>query len=127
MNPSCGGSPFNVRPEYKGTNRVYPAESSVEVRVPVVVGTRASGQPTADLPLLGIRFDYPNRTHLPQLVERYVLQILEGKTPEQLGAYLPPPEVQLDNVVVPIPRDVRHPEVPPSRRADARAGGGAGG
>ncbi|MCE9563091.1 MAG: AAA family ATPase [Planctomycetes bacterium] len=101
----------SVRPEYKGTNRLYPAESSVEVRVPVVVGTRESGQPTADLPLLGIRFDYPNRTHLPQLVERYVLQKLEGLTPEQLGAYLPPVEVELSEIVVAVPREFASPEV----------------
>ncbi|MBA4186382.1 MAG: ATP-dependent Clp protease ATP-binding subunit [Planctomycetaceae bacterium] len=101
----------SVRPEYKGINRVYPAESAVEVRVPVVVGTRESGQPTADIPLLGIRFDYPNRTHLPQLVERYVLQKLEGKTPEELGAYLPPAEVELSEVVVSIPREFAIPEV----------------
>jgi ATP-dependent Clp protease ATP-binding subunit ClpC len=95
-----------VRPEYKGKNRVYPSESSVEMRVPVVVGTRFSGQPTADLPLLGIRFDYPNRTHLPQLVERYVLQKLEGLTPAELAAHLPPPEVELAEVVVSVPRDL---------------------
>jgi ATP-dependent Clp protease ATP-binding subunit ClpC len=101
----------NVRPEYKGTDRVFPAESAVEVRVPVVVGSRASGQPTADLPLLGIRFDYPNRKHLPMLVERYVLQKLEGLTPQELGAYLPPAEVELADVVVSIPREFSTPEV----------------
>jgi ATP-dependent Clp protease ATP-binding subunit ClpC len=99
----------SVRPEYRANNRMYPSESAVEVRVPVVVGTRDSGQPTADLPLLGIRFDYPNRTHLPQLVERYVLQKLEGLTPEQLGAFLPPVEVELTDVVVPVPREASLP------------------
>jgi ATP-dependent Clp protease ATP-binding subunit ClpC len=104
-----------VRPEYKGKNRVYPSESSIELRVPVVVGTRFSGQPTADLPLLGIRFDYPNRTHLPQLVERYVLQKLEGLTPAALAAHLPPPEVELAEVVVSVPRDSANPNfvIPP--------------
>ena len=33
----------NVRPEYKGKDRVFRAESAVEVRVPVVVGAPASG------------------------------------------------------------------------------------
>ncbi len=102
---------LKVRPEYQGNNRVYPAETTIEVRVPVVVGIRASGQPTADLPLLGIRFDYPNRTQLPQLVERYVLQVLEGLTPEQLGRYLPPAEVSLAEVVVPVPREFTNPEI----------------
>jgi ATP-dependent Clp protease ATP-binding subunit ClpC len=105
LGPELRWFTVRVRPEYKGKNRVYPSESSVEMRVPVVVGTRFSGQPTADLPLLGIRFDYPNRTHLPQLVERYVLQKLEGLTPAELAAHLPPPEVELAEVVVSIPRD----------------------
>src|SRR5262249_54836540 len=46
-----------VRPEYQGNNRLYPSDAEVPVRVPCVVGARKSGQFTADLPLLGIRFD----------------------------------------------------------------------
>jgi ATP-dependent Clp protease ATP-binding subunit ClpC len=102
---------LNVRPEYRSNDRLYPAETSVAVRVPIVVGTRASGQPTADLPLLKIRFDYPNRLQLPQLVERYVLQKLEGLTPAELSAYLPPPEVELDEVVVPVPAEAASPSL----------------
>jgi ATP-dependent Clp protease ATP-binding subunit ClpC len=109
LEPELRWFTVEVRPEYKGKNRVYPSESTVEVRVPVVVGTRNSGQPTADLPLLGIRFDYPNRTHLPQLVQRYVLQKLEGMTPAELGNYLPPVEVELSELVVPVPREAANP------------------
>ncbi|HEV3436346.1 MAG TPA: AAA family ATPase [Gemmata sp.] len=111
LDPELRWFAVSVRPEYKGNNRLYPSETQVEVRVPVVVGTRASGQPTADLPLLDIRFDYPNRTHLQQLVERYVLQKLEGLTPQQLGAYLPPAEVELTDVVVPVPRETTNPQI----------------
>ena len=96
---------LTVRPEYRTKSRMYPSEVPVVVRVPVVVGTRASGQPTADVPLLDLRFDYPNRTQLPQLVERYVSQKLEGLTPEELGGYLPPAEVELEEIVVSIPRE----------------------
>ncbi|HEV3385141.1 MAG TPA: ATP-dependent Clp protease ATP-binding subunit, partial [Gemmata sp.] len=110
LEPELRWFSVNVRPEYKGNNRLYPSETQVEVRVPIVVGTRANGQPTADIPLLGIQFDYPNRTHLPQLVERYVLQKLEGLTPEELGAYLPPAEVELTDVVVPVPREAADPQ-----------------
>lgn len=105
LDPELRWFAVSVRPEYKASNRLYPSESWVEIRVPVVVGTRASGQPTADLPLLDIRFDYPNRTHLQQLVERYVSQKLEGLTPQQLAAYLPPAEVELTDVVVSVPRE----------------------
>ncbi len=115
LEPELRWFTVKVRPEYKGKDRVYPSEESVEVRVPVIVGTRESGQPTADLPLLGIRFDYPNRTHLPQLVERYVLQKLEGMTPAELGRFLPPTEVELAQLVVPVPRESANPNfvIPP--------------
>lgn len=94
-----------VRPEYREQNRRYPTDVEVPVRVPCVVGTRRSGQHTADLPLLDIRFDYPNRAELEKLVERYVSQKLEGQTPEQVGAYLPPVEAELLELVVPVPKE----------------------
>ncbi|HEY1186864.1 MAG TPA: ATP-dependent Clp protease ATP-binding subunit, partial [Gemmata sp.] len=96
-----------VRPEYKNknTNRLYPTDAQVPVRVPCVVGTRKSGQYTADLPLLGLSFDYPNRLELEKLVERYVSQKLEGLTPEEVGAYLPPVAAELLEVVVPVPKE----------------------
>jgi ATP-dependent Clp protease ATP-binding subunit ClpC len=96
---------ITVRPEYAANNRLYPSETEVPVRVPCVVGTRASGQHAADLPLLGIRFDYPGRAELDKLVERYVSQALEGKTPEQLGAYLPPAHAELLELTVSVPKD----------------------
>ncbi|MBY0456737.1 MAG: AAA family ATPase [Gemmataceae bacterium] len=95
-----------VRPEYKGKDRFYPTDDAVSVRVPCVVSTRRSGQFAADLPLLNIRFDYPNRTELEKLVGRYVSQKLEGLTPEAVGEFLPPVEVELLEFVVPVPKDV---------------------
>lgn len=94
-----------VRPEYTGNNRLYPSDAQVPVRVPCVVGTRKSGQFAAELPLLGIRFDYPGRMELQKLVERYVSQKLEGLTPEQLAAHLPPAHAELLELAVPIPKD----------------------
>ena len=94
-----------VRPEYKAKDRFHPSDAEVPVRVPCVVGTRKSGQFAADLPLLGIRFDYPGRMELQKLIERYVTQALEGKTPEQLGAYLPPPHAELIELAVPVPKE----------------------
>ena len=44
----------------------------------------------ADLPLLGVRFDYPNGRELPDLVRRYALQKLEGLPPQDVSRYLPP-------------------------------------
>ena len=94
-----------VRPEYKGLNRLYPSDAEVNVRVPCVVGTRKSGQFAAELPLLGIRFDYPGRMELGKLIERYVAQKLEGLTPEQLGAFLPPAHAELLELAIPVPKE----------------------
>jgi ATP-dependent Clp protease ATP-binding subunit ClpC len=94
-----------VRPEYKGNNRLYPSDTEVPVRVPCVVGVRKSGQFSADLPLLGIHFDYPSRMELQKLVERYVSQKLEGMTPEQLAAFLPPPHAELIELAIPVPKE----------------------
>ena len=94
-----------IRPEYKDDKRLYPSDAEVPVRVPCVVGTRKSGQFAADLPLLDIRFDYPGRAELEKLVERYVSQELEGKTPEELAAYLPLPHAELLELTVPVPKE----------------------
>jgi ATP-dependent Clp protease ATP-binding subunit ClpC len=94
-----------VRPEYKAKDRLYPSDAEVPVRVPCVVGARKSGQFTADLPLLDIRFDYPGRTELEKLVGRYVSQKLEGLTPAELAAYLPPPHAELLELAIPVPKE----------------------
>ncbi|MDB5312624.1 MAG: ATP-dependent Clp protease ATP-binding subunit, partial [Gemmataceae bacterium] len=94
-----------VRPEYAANGRRYPSESVVPVAVPCVVGTRASGQPTADLPLLGVRFDYPGAAQLKDLVHRYALQKLEGLSPAELARVLPPAATELAEIAIPVPRD----------------------
>jgi ATP-dependent Clp protease ATP-binding subunit ClpC len=94
-----------VRPEYKRKDRLYPTDAAIEMRVPCVVGDRRTGQFAADLPLLNIRFDYPNRAELPKLVERYVTQELEERTPEQVVAYLPPVHAELIEFSVSVPKD----------------------
>ena len=100
----------SVRPEYRTETRLYPCEGEVAVAVPCVVGTRESGQPTAELPLLGIRFDYPNRGELKDLVRRYALQKLEGLVPEALARYLHPAEVELLDVAISVPRNAANPQ-----------------
>jgi ATP-dependent Clp protease ATP-binding subunit ClpC len=94
-----------VRPEYRANDRLYPSEAAVDVPIPCVVGTRESGQPTADLPLLGVRFDYPGRTELKDLVRRYALQKLEGLPPHELARFLPPASAELVEIAVPVPKD----------------------
>ncbi len=89
-NRNCGGSPSscgrNTRAKIASTRPMR--KCRCECRASSVM--RKSGQFTADLPLLELRFEYANRTELDKLVERYVSQKLEGLTPAQLAAFLPP-------------------------------------
>jgi len=90
-----------VRPEYKSPGRRHPSESTVDLAVPCVVGQRASGQPTAELPLLEVRFDFPNASQLKELVLRYAAQKVEGLRPDQLARFLPPEAVELEELAIP--------------------------
>ena len=108
----------SVRPEYRTNDRIHPCETAVTLKVTCVTGVRESGQPAADLPLLGIRFDYNTAAELPDLVRRYVLQKLEGLTPEEVSRFLPPVSVELADLPVRVPRDVsahaQAPNLPPT-------------
>jgi ATP-dependent Clp protease ATP-binding subunit ClpC len=97
----------SVRTEYRTDKRIYPSEEAVAVRIHCVTGRQESGQRLASLPLLGIRFTYHEPESLKGLVQRYVLQKLEGSTPEELARYLPPPQAELADVVVRMPREAR--------------------
>ncbi|MFO0798408.1 MAG: AAA family ATPase [Gemmataceae bacterium] len=89
-----------VRPEYRTGDRLHPSAEAVDLRVLVVTAVRASGQPAADLPQLGYRFDYPDAKELADLVRRYTLQKLEGLTPAQVAGFLPPADAELDTLQV---------------------------
>jgi ATP-dependent Clp protease ATP-binding subunit ClpC len=98
-----------VRPEYKTRQRIYPSDQPVAVRVPCVIGTQASGQRLASLPLLGLRFTYHEDAGLKGLAQRYALQKLEGLTPQELARHLALPHVELAEVVVRLPREATVP------------------
>jgi ATP-dependent Clp protease ATP-binding subunit ClpC len=93
-----------VRPEYRTKERTYPTESTIPIKVICITGQRASGQPAADLPTLGIRFDYPRPEELRGLVHRYVAQRLEGLSPQDLISFFPPQFVELSNLTIRIPK-----------------------
>ena len=58
----------------------------------------------ASLPLLGLRFTYHNAEALKDLVRRYVVQKLEGQSPQAVARCLPPAHAELADVVVRVPR-----------------------
>lgn len=105
LEPKLHTFKVNVRPEYRTEQRIFPCNQPVTIRVPCVTGKQSSGQRLASLPLLGIRFAYHEPESLKGLVQRYVLQKLEGLTPEQLARHLALPHAELSDVVVRLPRE----------------------
>ncbi len=89
-----------VRPEYETDERIYPCKESIQLPVHCIVGQLASGMLVGALPLLGLRFYYYEPGDLKGLVIRYVQQQLKGLTPREVARLLPPPVVQLDQVIV---------------------------
>lgn len=117
LNPELHVFKLKVLPEYRTRERIFPCEEPITLRVHCVTGKQASGQLLAALPLLGIRFTYHKPDTLKSLVQRYVLQNLEGRPPHVLARYLAPPHVALDDVVVRVPRDLNQPithQAPPT-------------
>ena len=95
---------INVRTEYHEKQRIFPTELPIPVRVHCVTGVQESGQHIASIPLLGIRFTLHDPEALKDLVTRYVVQKLEGLTPEAVARCLPPAHVELSDVIVRVPR-----------------------
>lgn len=89
-----------VRPEYETDDRIYPCKGAIQLPVYCIVGQLASGMLVGTLPLLGLRFYYHEPGDLKGLVVRYVQQRLKGLTPRDVARFLPPPVVQLDQVVI---------------------------
>lgn len=100
-----------VRTEYHVNERIFPASAPVQIRVHCVTGKQESGQMVASIPLLGLRFTYRETDTLKDVVKRYVIQRLEGSTPEELARYLPPTDAVLEDVVVHVPRRPAKPTV----------------
>jgi ATP-dependent Clp protease ATP-binding subunit ClpC len=121
--PELSWHAVTIRPEYRTQSRVQPCDRPVFLKVPCVKGTRASGQPSAELPLLGIRFDYNNAAELNSLISRYATQKLSGLTPEELSRLLPPAQVELFDLPLRVPHDLRSKakdrETPPTLKAIA--------
>ena len=108
LNPKLSVVKVAMRPEYRVGKLLHACE---EVVVPVhcVSGRQASGLLVAALPLFDIRFVYHAPGALKNLVTRYVQQNLRGLEPREVSRYLPPADVQLDEVVVRVrykPRNV---------------------
>jgi ATP-dependent Clp protease ATP-binding subunit ClpC len=98
--PALNVFPVEVRPEYHAGERVYVCNRSITLRIPCVAGRLSSDLLAASLPLLGVRFYYHEADSLPALVRRYAELALKGLSPRELARHLPPPSIQLEEVLV---------------------------
>lgn len=97
----------SVRGEYKAGNRVHACDERLNLPVHCVNGRLDSGLLVASLPLLGVRFYYHEPAALAGLVARYAQERLRGLSPRELAAFLPPPKVELVDVVVRVKSKLR--------------------
>ena len=91
-----------VRPEYQvsTSNRRYPCESTVELRVPCVRGTTRGDILCCSIPTLGIGFYCHDPSALQAMVTERVRQELSGRTPQELSRLMAPKSLELDQVLV---------------------------
>ncbi|HYG74075.1 MAG TPA: AAA family ATPase [Planctomycetota bacterium] len=94
-----------LRPEYRTETRVFACDEHISLRVACVSAKCSENMLLGWLPLLGIRFYCHAHDKLKSLVEHYVRERLSGSTPGQIARYLQPPEIELTELVIRIPRN----------------------
>jgi len=97
----------SIRPEYRVDKRIHACTHALQLPVQGVVGRLQSGLRVVVLPLVGVRFYYHDEDSLKGLVQRYVQEALKGVNPRQAAFYLPPPQMELAEVVVQVKRKAR--------------------
>jgi ATP-dependent Clp protease ATP-binding subunit ClpC len=102
-----------VRPEYAVADRPHPCGETIALHVAVVTGRTRAGLLVAALPTLGIRFNYYSPGDLKPLITQYVTSHFRAQTPAQISRHLLPPAIELDDIVIQIPREPREREAPP--------------
>ncbi|MDB5322103.1 MAG: ATP-dependent Clp protease ATP-binding subunit [Phycisphaerales bacterium] len=105
--PQLSFQRIDVRAQYTAAGRTYPCGETIPLRVAVVTGHTATGLLVAAIPTLGIRFNYYSRDDLKPLVTQYVQAHVRDHTPAQVARYLPPAAMELDDIVIQVPREPR--------------------
>ncbi len=114
VDPELHWVKVEVRPEYLVDHRIMPSRETLTLRVPCVRGLDASGLMRCAMPTLGLRFYYDEEKSLGGLVTHYVQTALKGLTPRGLARHLPPTGVELDDVVILVPREIKEREHEPA-------------
>ena len=91
--------------------RSFTSEDTVPLRVACVSWKTESGNYCAVLPLLDIEFFYNRESELRNLVNLKVQETLRGSTPLTLANYLPPLEIQLEELTFQARRKTKQTEI----------------
>jgi len=90
-----------VRPEYRRQEKIFPCDP-INLVLPCVYGRQEEGLLVCALPTIGVHFYYYEEKTLKELVNHYVQERLKGLTPKELSRYLPPKNVYLEEITVPV-------------------------
>ena len=96
-----------VRPQYCQSDRVYPCEEEVELKVPCVHGHQESGLLICSMPTLGAVFHFYQQSDLKRMIAETVRRRLADQTPQQLSRYLPPRDARIEEISVRAPEPKR--------------------
>ncbi|MCA9061424.1 MAG: ATP-dependent Clp protease ATP-binding subunit [Planctomycetaceae bacterium] len=105
-----------LRPEYvmERTQRRYPVRDVFELKAWVVLGQQSGGLLLASFPMFDLRILIDAKEDVESTLRSHLRRWFEGCTPEQLSRYIPPDDVQLQDMYVTLdgPRQATAPEFP---------------
>ena len=105
---------FKVRifPEYKLSDKKYPVDEKINLRIPCVIGEEEDGMKVCSMPTLDHQFYYYEDDGLEELVRHNVFECLNGKTPAEISAYFIQGDFKIKDIVVTEPKeeDIKYPD-----------------
>ena len=107
LEPTLIHARVSIRPQYRESDRLYPCEDEIELKVPCVHGHLESGLLVCSMPTLGVAFHFYQPGDLKRMIAETVRHRLADQTPQQLSRYLPPREARIAEVSVHVPEPKR--------------------
>ncbi len=107
LEPELIHARVSIRPQYRESDRVYPCEDELELKVACVHGHLESGLLICSMPTLGAAFHFYQPGDLKRMIAETVRRRLADQTPRQLSRYLPPREARIEEVSVHAPEPKR--------------------
>lgn len=120
LEPELIHARVSIRPQYRESDRVYPCEDELELKVACVHGHLESGLLICSMPTLGAAFHFYQPGDLKRMIAETVRRRLADQTPRQLSRYLPPREARIEEVSVHAPSQSGSGPCRPSCRRSSR-------